>query len=109
MRLAANSCNSNSVAKDMITVEVILFATLRDKYGRRRLEVECDGTVRNLIENAARKLGHSFLVSVYDIGRDKVREDLIFAINGRNIKDLKGKIELKNSDVIAIFPPVAGG
>ena len=93
----------------MITVEIILFATLREKYDKRRLEVECDGTVRNLIENAARKLGKSFLASVYDIDKDKVRRDLIFAINGRNIKDLKGKIELKNGDVIAIFPPIAGG
>lgn len=109
MLIAASSHNSNSVAKEMITVDIILFATLRDKYGRRRLVVECDGTVRNLIENAARKLGQSFLASVYDIRRDKVREDIIFAINGRNIKDIKDKIELKNSDVIAVFPPVAGG
>ncbi len=95
--------------KQMVKVEIILFATLRDKYGRRKLEVECDGTARNLIENAARRLGESFLASVYDIDRDKVRDDLIFAINGRNIKDLKGEIELRNGDVIAIFPPVAGG
>lgn len=109
MSIAASSHNSNSVAKEIITVEIILFATLRDKYGRRRLVVECDGTVHNLIDNAARKLGRSFLASVYDIGKNKVREDIIFAINGRNIKDIKGKIDLKNSDVIAIFPPVAGG
>ncbi len=93
----------------MVTVEIILFATLRDRYRVRKIAVECDGTILNLIENAARKLGQSFLASVYDSNRDKVRDDLIFAINGRNIKDLKGEIELKNSDVIAIFPPVAGG
>jgi len=86
-----------------------LFASLRDRYRVRKTVVECDGTTRNLIESAARRLGKSFLASVYDSDKDKVRDDLIFAINGRNIKDLKGEIELKNGDVVAIFPPVAGG
>ena len=94
---------------EMVKIKITLFATMRDKFGVRKIEVECDGTIRNLIENAARKLGKSFLASVYDSNRDKVRDDLIFAINGRNIKDLKGEIELKNNDVVAIFPPVAGG
>ncbi len=93
----------------MVLIEIKLFASLRDKYGVRLIEVECDGTIRNLVENAARKLGKSFLASVYDSNRDKVRDDLIFAINGRNLKDLKGEIELKAGDKIAIFPPVAGG
>ena len=93
----------------MVKIEILLFATLRDKYGVRKIEIECDGTIRNLIENAARRLGESFLASVYDLDRDKVRGDLIFAINGRNLKDLKGEIELKEGDLIAIFPPVAGG
>ena len=86
-----------------------MFATLRDRYRVRKIVVECDGTIRNLIENAARKLFPSFLASIYDVDQDKVRDDLIFAINGRNIKDLKGEIELINNDVVAIFPPVAGG
>ena len=93
----------------MVIIEIILFATLRDKYGVRKIEIECDGTIRNLIDNTARRLGDSFLASVYDSDREKVRDDLIFAINGRNLKDLKGEIELKEGDRIAIFPPVAGG
>ena len=93
----------------MVLIEIKLFASLRDKYRVRLIEVECDGTIRNLVENAAGKLGKSFLASVYDSCRDKVRDDLIFAINGRNLKDLKGEIELKEGDKIAIFPPVAGG
>jgi len=87
----------------------LLFATLRDEYGVRELEVNCDGTVRNLIENTAKTLGKGFLDRIYDVGRDKVRKDLIFSINGRNIKDIKGEIEIKEGDRVAIFPPLAGG
>jgi len=93
---------------EMVGVRVLLFTTLRDEYGGE-LEVKCDGTVRNLIEETARVLGKSFLGRVYDVGRNKVREDLIFSINGRDIKDIKGEIEIKEGDLVAIFPPIAGG
>ncbi len=92
-----------------VGVEILLFATFRQKYGVSRLEVKCDGTVRNLIENAAKVLNNSFLGEVYDIAQNKVRQDLIFTINGRNIKDIKGEVEIKEGDAVAIFPPLAGG
>lgn len=94
---------------ETVGVRVLLFATLRDKYGVRELEVKCDGTVRNLIENTAKILGKGFLGHIYDVGRNKVREDLIFSINGRNIKDIKEQIKIKEGDTVAIFPPLAGG
>ena len=46
---------------------------------------------------------------MYDSKRNFVREDRISTINGRNIKDIKGEIRLKEGDVVAIFPPIAGG
>jgi molybdopterin synthase sulfur carrier subunit len=92
-----------------VSAKILLFATLRDKYGVRELEVKCDGTVRNLIENAAKTLNKGFLARIYDVNRNKVREDLIFTINGRNIKDIKGEIEIREGDKVAIFPPLAGG
>lgn len=92
-----------------ISAKILLFATLRKKYGAKSLNVKCDGSVRNLIENASKILGSSFLDDVFDKGHDKRRGDMIFMINGRNIKDLKGKIEIKDGDEIAIFPPLAGG
>ena len=92
-----------------VKVRILLFATLREKYGVREFEVKCDGTVRNLIENAAKVLDKGFLDDVYDVSRNRVREDLIYTINGRNIKDITGKVEIKEGDKIAIFPPLAGG
>jgi molybdopterin synthase sulfur carrier subunit len=87
----------------------MLFATLRKKYGVKDLNVECDGTLFNLIEKASKILDESFFDDVYDKKQGKVRENIIFMINGRNIKDLEEKIEIKDKDVIAIFPPIAGG
>ncbi len=92
-----------------VSAKVLLFATLREKYGVKELYVKCDGTVRNLIENAASTIGESFFNDVYDDSVEKVRDNLIFLINGRNIRDIKGKVKIKESDEIAIFPPVAGG
>ena len=92
-----------------VSAKILLFATLRKKYGAKSLTVKCDGSVRNLIENTSKILGSSFLDDVFDRSHCKVRRDIIFMINGRNIKDLKGKIEIKDEDEIAIFPPLAGG
>jgi len=92
-----------------VSIKILLFATFRKKYGSREITVECDGTIRGLIEVASKILGEEFLGDVYDRERGKVRDDLIFTINGRNIKDLKEDIVLKDQDVVAIFPPLAGG
>ncbi|MBS7640667.1 MAG: MoaD/ThiS family protein [Candidatus Bathyarchaeia archaeon] len=92
-----------------VSVKILLFATFREKYHLKELMVECDGSLRGLIESASKILGEEFLNDVYEKERGKIREDIIFMVNGRNIKDLKGNIELKDSDVIAIFPPLAGG
>ena len=94
---------------ESVTVRISLFAMLREKYGVKELQVECDGTVRNLLENAAKVLGESFFTKIYDVNQNKVREDLIFSINGRNIKDLKGESKIKDGDKVSIFPAIAGG
>ena len=93
----------------LVSVKIMLFATLRSKYKTRELTVACDGTLPNMIESASKILGQEFVDDVYDKKRGKVREDMIIMVNGRNIKDLKGEITLKDNDVIAIFPPLAGG
>jgi len=93
----------------MVRARILLFATLRDKYKVGELEVTCDGTVRSLIESADGILGKDFLNRIYDVSQNKVREDLIFAVNGRNMKDMTEEIEIKEGDTVAIFPLIAGG
>lgn len=90
------------------TVKVRLFATLRKKYGVKELTVKCDETLRGAIENASKIIGEGFLKEIYDENQGKVKENMIIMINGRNIRDLK-EIKIKDGDIIAIFPPLAGG
>jgi len=76
----------------MVTVsaKTLQFATLHKKYKTKSLTVKCEGSLRNLIENASKIPGSSFLDDAFNNGCDETREDIIFIINGRNIKDLKG-------------------
>ncbi len=87
-------------------VKIELFATLRDKYRTKSIEVECDD-FKSAITNASKILGDDFYYEVFD-ENDEIRVDRIITINGRNVKDLK-EIKLRNGDKIAIFPPIAGG
>jgi len=86
----------------LVSAKILLFETLRKKYGAKSLTVKCDRSMRNLIENASKILGSSFLDDVFDKGRNEIRGDIIFMINGGNIKDLKGMRS-------RYFPPLAGG
>jgi len=87
-------------------VKILLFATLRDKYGVKEVEVETSGNFREAIENAARVLGKEFVKEVFDDG--SYRNDRLILVNGRHIQFI-GEVSLKDGDVIAIFPPIAGG
>lgn len=93
----------------MVTVKILLFATLRNKYKTRELTVNCNGSILDMIKNASKILGPEFVEDIYNKKRGKLRDDMIIMVNGRNIKDLEGKVTLKDNDVIAIFPPLAGG
>jgi len=87
-------------------VKIELFATLREKYKTKSIEVECED-FKSAIINASKVLGEDFYYEVFNEG-DEIRNDRIITINGRNLRDLE-KIELKDGDKIAIFPPIAGG
>ncbi len=90
----------------MPRVKIKIFATLRERYGRGEVEVECDGTLRDAVEKAAKVLGPEFVSEVFRDG--KPRDDRIILVNGRHIQFLP-EIRLKDGDVIVVFPPIAGG
>ncbi len=90
----------------MAKVKILLFATLRDKYGVKEIEVETSGSLREAIENAAKRLGEDFVNEVFE--GNGYRNDRIIFINGRHVQ-FAGEPDLKDGDTIAIFPQIAGG
>ena len=92
-----------------IHVTVTLFATFRDKYKTRQIAVNCNGSITDLVNQLGILLGDEFRDEIYDNEHHKIKDELIFSINGRNIKDFQQEPVLLNDDTISIFPPVAGG
>ncbi len=88
----------------MVTIE--LFATLRERYGKRA-EVDAR-TLEDAVKKAEEVFGEGFYSEVFEADGN-LRDDRIILINGRNVKDMDRIPELKEGDRVAIFPPIAGG
>lgn len=80
---------------------VRVFATLREATGgEKQFNVE-GKTVKEVIKKACEKYGDEFARGL---------KTSIILVNGINVIELKGaRTPLKETDEIAIFPPVAGG
>lgn len=87
---------------------LLLFASLREKYGVKEVEINWSGGgLKEFFLEASKKLGSEFLSEVFE--GEKPRDDRIILVDGRNIKDIKGKVRVKPESVVAVFPPMAGG
>ncbi|ACL10918.1 MoaD/ThiS family protein [Desulfurococcus amylolyticus] len=91
----------------MAKVKIRLFASLREKYGVSEIEVEVESDeFREAIEKAGEILGRDFIDEV--LTSEGYRSDRIILVNGRHIQFIE-ELKLRDGDVIAIFPPIAGG
>ncbi|MEX2721712.1 MAG: ubiquitin-like small modifier protein 1 [Candidatus Wukongarchaeota archaeon] len=93
-------------------INVKFFATFRDLLGLKELELEVgpEETLKliDLLERLFQKFGEEFRNKILENGN--IRPQVNIMINGRNIKFLDEiNSPLKDSDIVAIFPPVAGG
>jgi molybdopterin synthase sulfur carrier subunit len=92
-------------------VTVRYFTVLR-KITRKRhenLEMKPNSTVEDMLMILTRKYGESFERYVSS-GRGKKGLQLVFLLNGRDVRNLDGlKTRLNNGDTVAVMPPIAGG
>ena len=87
-------------------VKFKFFATLQE--AGREVEVEFEGST---LRDAFEALFSSF-PGLRDriMENDRVRDFYKIFVNGRDIQHLKNlETEIKDGDVVAVFPPIAGG
>ncbi|MEX2720747.1 MAG: ubiquitin-like small modifier protein 1 [Candidatus Wukongarchaeota archaeon] len=95
-----------------MSINVKFFAIFRDLLGLKELQLEA-GSKENLklidlLESLFQRFGENFRAKILENGN--IRPKVNIMINGRNIKFLDGfNSPLKDGDIVAIFPPVAGG
>ncbi len=83
-------------------VIVKFFATLRDITDRREIHVDGARNVEQLLKYLYEKFGDRF--------REEIKGRSMILVNGKNIMDLNGlKTEIRDDDIISIFPPAGGG
>jgi molybdopterin synthase sulfur carrier subunit len=93
-----------------LAVTVKFFAGFREAAGKEQEKVEGVTDVGSLLEELVSRFGEKMLVQLYEPGTKKLRGIVHVLVNGRSIDLLEGlKTSLKYGDVVAIFPPVAGG
>ncbi|MBS7609220.1 MoaD family protein [Candidatus Bathyarchaeota archaeon] len=94
----------------MPSLKVRVFATFRELLGTKSIEIEDPiGDVEDLINYIADRFQPSFRNALLD-DKGHVRKGFSILVNGREITFLKGlETKLKDGDIVAIFPPIAGG
>jgi molybdopterin synthase sulfur carrier subunit len=89
---------------------VRLFANFREVVGKDRIEVAGVANVASLLEKLVEIYGEKLARELYLPGSREPKETVHILVNNKVMSLHKGlSVPLKDGDVIAIFPPVAGG
>ena len=92
-----------------ITVQFL--GNIRETTGTREQTFDIsEPTVQALVDRMTTEYGEDFKRTLIHTSTGKVSSSVVIALNGVDIEALKGvKTDLKEGDIVAIFPPVAGG
>jgi len=93
----------------MTVVTVRFYTTLRELTGEKQIEVIGD-TLAVVVEKVVEKYGSKFRDALLDKDTDRIKSFYGILVNGVRVNLREGlNVEVKDGDVIAIFPPVGGG
>jgi len=93
-----------------VQVTVRTIGPFSDRMGFQQLTIRLAGhTVNDLLQQLCKERGEQFRNAVLD-EKGNLRSYIKLLVNGRGLHLLQGlKTVLADGDVVAIFPPVAGG
>jgi len=93
-----------------MAITVKFFANFREVIGKGQERVEGTKNVASLLDELVRRFGERLAEQLYSPGTRKLRGTVNILVNGKAIRLLQElNTPLKDEDVVAIFPPVAGG
>ncbi|MFW9856672.1 MAG: ubiquitin-like small modifier protein 1 [Candidatus Thorarchaeota archaeon] len=93
-------------------VVIRFFASLRQMTGVKEIEKEIDHdtTVLSVLQALCQTYPKISNEVFQDKEHENLQDSIVILLNGRNIKFIKGtESKLTNKDILAIFPPAAGG
>jgi molybdopterin synthase sulfur carrier subunit len=93
----------------MAMVIVRFYTTLRELTSEKQTEIRGD-TLAEVVKKVVEKYGFRFQDALLDKETGRIKPFYGILVNGVRVNLRKGlNVELKDGDVIAIFPPVGGG
>lgn len=91
-------------------MQVKFFATYREITRDHSIDIAAPETVLALLHVLANTYGDTFRSKVLTPDGTNLGQDAIVMVNGRHIDHLDGvQTKLGESDIVAVFPLVAGG
>ncbi len=89
-------------------MKVKFYATFREIVGKKEIEVHGVKNVGELIDYLSEEYSPQIKKELLERGRKEI--DGMILVNGHNILHLNGlETELRDEDVVHIFPPAGGG
>ena len=91
-------------------MQVKFFAYIRDYTGCKSIDFPYCKTIKDLTNSLCEKYGDKLRNKMLSHDGSKLGEEIIILVNGKNVVHLAGiNTKLISTDVISIFPVVAGG
>ena len=91
-------------------MELKFFATYRDITRCKDMWIPAPHNVWEMLEQLGERYGAPIRAKLFTPDGSEIGEEAIILVNGRDIKHLDGKDTLlAETDVVCIFPMVAGG
>jgi molybdopterin synthase sulfur carrier subunit len=94
-----------------LKITVQFLGNVREATGTREQTFDIsESTMQALIDRMSKEYGDDFKRTLIHAPAGRATTSVVIALNGVDIEALEGvKTNLKEGDIVSIFPPVAGG